>query len=501
MRIGGSSSLRPLVADLATDFRKLRPDIDVRVQGGGTTSGIERLLEGSLDAAMASRPLRDHELEKAAALGVDLVSVAVASSGICVIAHRDNPIAELSFEQVADVFSGEALSWEQVGGLARPIQVVLRNAESHSKAVFAQRVMGNRSFSDRGIATRTRDEVLEAVASRSWAVGFTGIREALRATGRVRLVPLRDESAQTTLALEQPLHLWMTTEAPSTLRDFVDYLASDGAQQAILLAGFFSSQLPDEMPNSRSAHERLFNVLWVQRSAEFLAATQQLFQIAEERIGQALDDPSWSADPEGPPPSARPPAILVDVEGALLDESPFWAEVVRRNLGSSADLRHEWSSRGDARAVPGALEFVRAARAREVEVFYLSDRDSSLEGGLRKNLEELGFPLPPDRDVVFSHSDLGEAVGASAALALLRRTHRVILVVGDSLDAFVDRALPLEQQHAAAREHAVFWGKKWILLPNPNAGTWPDDLYLREDGLSDMKKLTMQREALQGFSH
>ncbi len=114
--ITGSSTMCPLIAEIAKRFESLHPDVKVEVQCGGSGRGISDAKDGKSDIGMASRALTEKEK--------GLHGFSIARDGISVILHKDNPVKTLSDEQVASIYTGKITNWKEVEGRDAMITVV-----------------------------------------------------------------------------------------------------------------------------------------------------------------------------------------------------------------------------------------------------------------------------------------------------------------------------------------------------------------------------------------
>ena len=121
--ITGSSTVAPLMAEIAKRYEKTYDGARVDVQAGGSSRGIADVRQGVADIGMVSRSLKPQEQE----LGV----FTIALDGIAVIVHRDNPISQVSNQQIVDIYTDKLNNWRQVGGTNAPITVI-NKAEGHS---------------------------------------------------------------------------------------------------------------------------------------------------------------------------------------------------------------------------------------------------------------------------------------------------------------------------------------------------------------------------------
>ncbi len=136
--VAGSTTVQPLAEKLAETFGAVNPNVSIDVQGGGTSVGIKSAGEGAVDVGTASRELKAEELTQYPELKV----YEIALDGIALVAHPDVPVANLTKEQVRDIFSGKITNWQEVGGPDRPILVVSREEGSGTRGAFEELVLG-----------------------------------------------------------------------------------------------------------------------------------------------------------------------------------------------------------------------------------------------------------------------------------------------------------------------------------------------------------------------
>ncbi len=247
----------------------------------------------------------------------------------------------------------------------------------------------------------------------------------------------------------------------------------------------------------RDTHETLNGYLWVQTSAEFRTLVSTTYRGAQASLERALADPAWTALPDQPAaPAPRPAAVIMDLDETVLDNSPAQGQFILDRTPYVADTWGAWVETASAPALPGALEFIAFAEARGVAVFYVTNRDAGEEQRTIDNLIALGVTASDDNVLVVGEQ--GWTSDKTARRAYVASTHRVLLLVGDDMNDFVSTAsLTPAERAALAREHADRWGTQWILLPNPQYGTWERALYPGVSG--DDAVLEKKREAVKGF--
>ena len=119
----GSDTLVNLALAWAEKYREVEPSVSIAVTGGGSGTGIAALINGTVDIANASRAMKDKEIEAAQANGFDPVEFTVAIDALAVVVHPDNPVSQLTIDQLADIFTGRITNWQEVGGNNAPIVI------------------------------------------------------------------------------------------------------------------------------------------------------------------------------------------------------------------------------------------------------------------------------------------------------------------------------------------------------------------------------------------
>ena len=149
-------------------------------------------------------------------------------------------------------------------------------------------------------------------------------------------------------------------------------------------------------PARRDTHENLHGVLWMQTAAEYQAITRGLYRLAAVQLDRALQEPRWTAIPEqaGRADLALlKPAVILDVDETVLDNSPEEGQRVRDRVAYAPDLFRLWAAKTEAGTVPGAAEFLKYAAARDVEIFLVTNRDPDWREETIETLRKHGVPI------------------------------------------------------------------------------------------------------------
>ena len=214
----------------------------------------------------------------------------------------------------------------------------------------------------------------------------------------------------------------------------------------------------------------------MQTALEYEATALQAYRLAQMQLDAALADRSWTAAIEQKGDASQlPPAVIVDVDETVLDNSYYQARMIRDATTYSSSTWDPWVMEQKATAIPGAREFTRYAASRGVTVFYVTNRTANLEAATRANLEAEQFPVSKEIDVVLTRGERPEwnASAKGPRRAHIAQSHRILLLIGDDLGDFVvDPSGTPEKRRAGSELYEGWWGRRWIMLPNPTYGSW-----------------------------
>lgn len=239
-----------------------------------------------------------------------------------------------------------------------------------------------------------------------------------------------------------------------------------------------------------STYPGLDAVLWCQSAAEHDAAVLQVYRSATGRIIDLINSASSSADAaqQGSGVATylqKPPAIVLDVDETVLDNSPFQSAQVREAAAAFDAARFDvWVRQSSAKALPGAAEFCRAACRNGISVFFVTNRTAPQELATRQNLRSEGFPLldeaagfnglPQVEDSVLTKGERDwNSSDKSKRRAWVSANYRIVALVGDDLGDFVSiDSMKVDERRVVVEQNKDHFGYDWFVLPNPMYGSW-----------------------------
>lgn len=249
---------------------------------------------------------------------------------------------------------------------------------------------------------------------------------------------------------------------------------------------------------SRAAFLRnpnLHSTLWAQTAVEYEGAARQAYALAEIQMERALRDSAWTASvAQGQAAPARyrrkPPAVVLDVDETVLDNGAYQARLILDNASYASDTWKQWVREEQAEPVPGALRFTRMAVDRGVQVIYLTNRDADVESATRANLRAHGFPVDDAPDAVLTQYEQTGWGPKQARREWVAERYRVLLLIGDNFGDFVPAAdTSVAARQVRGRAFREYWGRRWIVLPNAQYGSWEGALYGFDYGLPPLRRL------------
>jgi acid phosphatase len=252
-------------------------------------------------------------------------------------------------------------------------------------------------------------------------------------------------------------------------------------------AGIFLAALVVAAPLSTSGQtidllqDRRFDALtWVQNSAEYRMLTEQTFRLALHPLITALDDATITADEEQLAVNDfadKPPAIILDCDETVLDNSAYNARNVLKKESYSTDTWNAWCLEEQAEAIPGSLEFVTRAQALGADIFFITNRRDVVKKATVENLKKLGFPATAE-NVLTKNKELGRGDDKISRRATVAQSHRIVMLIGDSMSDLCSEMNVSEtsQRNETGNQKFQQLGSRWIILPNPVYGGWQQAL-------------------------
>ena len=199
-------------------------------------------------------------------------------------------------------------------------------------------------------------------------------------------------------------------------------LISCHQQQAVVVPPVVASMLDR---GALLSQQNVDATIYQNSSAEGVRLFEQCYELAKLRLDQNLARPH-----------DLPPAVIVDIDETVLDNSAYQVTNAAKGRTYTKENWNEWALMGAAKALPGAVEFLKYAVSRECAVYYITNRAASEKIATIKNLFELGFPMADEAHVMTMDGDVSDKTDRRA---LVSKGHYVALLCGDQLTDFDQR--------------------------------------------------------------
>jgi phosphate transport system substrate-binding protein len=249
----GSDTIVNLALAWAEKYQSDHPDIRISVTGGGTGTGIAALVNGTVDIANASRKIKDEEVAEAKTNGINPVEHIIARDAIAVIVNPNNPVSELTLQQISDIYSGKYANWTEVGGEDRPIVRLSRETNSGTHVYFLETVLrlGNKEdktlFSMDTLLLPSSEGIISEVRDNPNAIGYDGLGYVpkdlkmiaiAKEAGGAYVLPSIKTVNDKTYAIARDLYMYTNGEPTGIVKKYLDWILSDEAQVIVAELGF-----------------------------------------------------------------------------------------------------------------------------------------------------------------------------------------------------------------------------------------------------------------------
>jgi len=259
----GSDTMLILAQNWAETYTKKHPEVQIAVSGGGSGTGIAALINKQVDIADASREITDKEIEQAKANGVNPIEWKVAIDGISVIVHPDNPISELSLDQLKAIYNGSFTNWRQLAGNDAVIVVYGRQTNSGTYVYWKEHVLKKQDYRNDMQALNGNADIVEAIAKDKNGIGYVGIAYASQRSSEVKILKVKKDSSSPgvpptpemikdgTYPISRCLYLYTDGIPKGAVKDYIKWILGPEGQKVVEQVEYIP--LPDEVINEQWA--------------------------------------------------------------------------------------------------------------------------------------------------------------------------------------------------------------------------------------------------------
>jgi len=249
----GSDTMVNLALAWAEAYGRLHPEVQIAVTGGGSGTGIAALINGTVDMANASRPIKAEERAQAEANGIVPVEHVVAGDAIAIVVHPSNPVDGLTIPQLAAIFSGKITNWRQVGGEDRPVVLLSRESNSGTHVFFLEEVVrqGRKDdktlFSPDTLLMPSSEGISAEVRQNPNAIGYDGlgyvtpdqkVLAVASAEGQPYVLPTVETVKDGSYPIARELYIYTAGEPQGAIREYLDWIVGPEGQAIVRELGF-----------------------------------------------------------------------------------------------------------------------------------------------------------------------------------------------------------------------------------------------------------------------
>lgn len=250
----GSDTIVNLALAWAEKYQSLHPEISISVTGGGSGTGITALISKTVDIANASRQIKAEELQAAEAAGLNPKEFIIARDAIAVIVNPENPVSQLSLEQLSQIYTGQINNWKDVGGEDRPIVRLSRETNSGTHVYFLEAVVRKGDKKDKTIFSAdtlllpSSEGIIAEVSENPNAIGYDGLGYV---TSTVKIVavsglanpdqfvlPSVESVNNNTYPISRDLYMYTPNDPTGAVKTYLDWILSPVAQEIVKQLGF-----------------------------------------------------------------------------------------------------------------------------------------------------------------------------------------------------------------------------------------------------------------------
>lgn len=246
--IKGSDTMVHLMSTMAEAYMKFKAGDQVSVTGGGSGTGIAAIINGTTDICASSRDMQQKEKDDAKSQNVNIVEKVIAFDGLAVIVHPDNPISELTMEQVKKVFTGAYKNWKELGGPDQPITALSRESNSGTYVFFQEHVLEKENFDPTVKLMPASSSIAQSISQDKWSIGYLGL--GYTKEGNIKVLNIKKDANSLAVtpnhntvldksySIARPLFLIFNGEPQGINASFLEFSVSPEGQKIVEETGY-----------------------------------------------------------------------------------------------------------------------------------------------------------------------------------------------------------------------------------------------------------------------
>lgn len=242
----GSDTILNVTQGIAEEFMQKNPKAKIAVTGGGSGVGISALLNKTTDIAMASRSMKQSEIDKAKELGISVEEVVLGFDGITLIVNQNNQVKGLDSVTLGKIFRGEITNWKEVGGDDAKIVALSRDSSSGTHEFFKEHVIrggekNNLEYGPETLYMPSNEAIKQEVKSNKYAIGYIGMGymdDSVHSLSIDGIAPSKENVSNKTYPIAREVYWYVPSERTGTMKELVDFAISADGQSIVESEGF-----------------------------------------------------------------------------------------------------------------------------------------------------------------------------------------------------------------------------------------------------------------------
>lgn len=242
----GSDTILNVTQGIAEEFMQKNPKDKIAVTGGGSGVGISALLNKTTDIAMASRAMKQSEIDKAKELGIGVEEVVLGFDGITLIVNQNNQVKGLDSVTLGKIFRGEITNWKEVGGDDAKIVALSRDSSSGTHEFFKEHVIrggekNNLEYGPETLYMPSNEAIKQEVKSNKYAIGYIGMGymdDSVHSLAIDGIAPSKENVSNKTYPIAREVYWYVPSERTGTMKELVDFAISADGQSIVESEGF-----------------------------------------------------------------------------------------------------------------------------------------------------------------------------------------------------------------------------------------------------------------------
>lgn len=243
IKIKGSDTMLRLTEMLAAEYMKSNEGVSIYVEGGGTSGGIKSMIRGEVDICTASRSLNPDEAKLLAEYyGSIGYFYLIAKDALSIFVNKNNPVKNLTTEQLKKIYMCEIINWKETGGLDLAIKIIIRNPNSGTHAYFKEHILNGGEYCSSADVETTASGVIKSINANIASIGYGGfgLENEAAALSINGILPSEENARNDKYPITRYLHFLTSRSPGGEVKNFIDWVLSPPGQAVIQKAGYIS---------------------------------------------------------------------------------------------------------------------------------------------------------------------------------------------------------------------------------------------------------------------